>query len=193
MGHDLGDKLTDYWTTSDELYTPFYSNAAKRDTYRHILRFPHFTDKNEPDRKDKIFTDWKIRKLFEILNRTLLKCCNHSQHVAVYELIGLYKGRVVFRQYGPTKHKRFGIKIYKLREETGYTYDMKVQMGKKTQRRVQNLTVAHVTVTEKLQGRGHKLHMDNFLSSRQLFQDFPMKIFTVVALSDRTRQACHKT
>jgi hypothetical protein len=97
MGHDLRDKLTDYWATSDGLYTPLYSNAMKWDTYRHILRFLRFTDKNEPDRKDEILTDLKIRNLFEIPNRRFSKFYNHSQHVAVYEVTGLYKGRVVFR------------------------------------------------------------------------------------------------
>jgi hypothetical protein len=90
MGHDLRNKLTDYLATSDELYTPCYSNAMKRDRYHHILHFLHFTDnKNEPDRKDEILTDWKIRNLFEILNRTFSKFYNHSQHVAIYEVIGL--------------------------------------------------------------------------------------------------------
>jgi hypothetical protein len=101
MRHDLRDKLTDYWATSDELCMPFYSNAMKRDRYCHILRFLHFTDKNETDRKDKILTDWKIRNLFEIPNRTFSKFYNLCQHVAVYEVIGLYKERVVFRQYIP--------------------------------------------------------------------------------------------
>jgi hypothetical protein len=91
----------------------FYSNAMKRDRHCHILRFLHFTDKNEPDRKDEILTDWKTQNLFEIPNRTFSKFYNHSQHVAIYEVIGLYKGRVIFRQYIPKKRKHFFIKIYK--------------------------------------------------------------------------------
>jgi hypothetical protein len=105
----------------------------------------------------------------------------------------LCKGRVIFRQYRPKKRNHFFIKIYKHCEETGYTYDMKIHMGKETQRKVQDLTVAHVTVTEKLQGRGRKLYMDNFFSSSQLFKHLTMKTFTVVALSDPTGQACHRT
>jgi hypothetical protein len=35
MGHDLRDKLTDYWATSDGLYMPFYSNAMKQDILSH--------------------------------------------------------------------------------------------------------------------------------------------------------------
>jgi hypothetical protein len=95
--------------------------------------------------------------------------------VAVYEVIGLYKGRVIFRQHIPKKHKCFGIKLYKLCEENGYTYDTKIQVGKKTQRRVQDLAITHVTVTRKLQGCGHKLYTDNFFSPPQLVQDLAIK------------------
>ena len=34
-----------------------------------------------------------------------------------------FKGRVIFQQYIPKKHKHFRIKIYKLCDETEYTYD----------------------------------------------------------------------
>jgi hypothetical protein len=113
--------------------------------------------------------------------------------MAVYKVIGLHKGRAVFRQYIPKKHNNFFTKLYKHCEENGYTHDMKRHVGKEAQRKVQDLTIAHVTVTEKLQGRGHKLYMDNFFSSPQLFKDFSMGTFTVVALSDQAGQACHRT
>ena len=31
MGHGVRDKLTDYWATVDQLYTPFYGTVVKRD------------------------------------------------------------------------------------------------------------------------------------------------------------------
>ena len=55
-----------------------------------------------------------------------------SEHLAVDEVIVKYKGRVIFQQYIPKKHKRFGIKIYKLCDETGYTYDMTVYLGRQS-------------------------------------------------------------
>ena len=53
MGHGVRDKLTDYWSTLDQLYTTFYGTMMKQDKYFHILRYLHFTDnRNEPERKD---------------------------------------------------------------------------------------------------------------------------------------------
>jgi len=67
---------------------------------------------------------WKMRNLFQILKEKFSKFYSPSEHLAVDEVIVKFKGRVIFRQYIPNKHKRFGIKIYKLCDETGYTYDM---------------------------------------------------------------------
>ena len=72
---------------------------------------------------------------------------------------------MIFKQYIPKKRKRFGIKIFKPCDSTGYTYDMNVYLGKDRQRTAQHVTAAHATVSEltrKIEGRGHKLYMDNF-------------------------------
>jgi hypothetical protein len=68
-----------------------------------------------------------------LLNNAYAKFYNSSEHLAVDKIIVLFRGRVVFKQYIPKIHKRFGIKIFKLRDCTGYAYDMKVYLGKDRQ------------------------------------------------------------
>ena len=49
--------------------------------------------------------------------------------------------------------------MFKLCDSAGYTYDMKVYLGKDRQHTAQHLTATHATVTEmtrKIEGRGHK-------------------------------------
>jgi len=75
-------------------------------------------------------TDWKIRDLFEIIRTNFSKFYNPSEYLAVYEVIVKFKGRIVFEQYIPKNHKRFGIKMFKLCDSTGYTYDMNVYLSK---------------------------------------------------------------
>ena len=121
----------------------------------------------------KILTD-----LFEILNATFSKFYNPSENLAVAEVIVSFKGRVIFKQYMPKKRKLFGIKIFKLCDSTGYTYDMKVYLGKDRQRTAQHVTATHATVTEltrKTEGRGYKLYKDSFFSSPELFDDLVKK------------------
>ena len=100
----------------------------QREIHRHALRFLHFTDnRNESDMTDENYDRlWKIRNPPEILNKTFSNFYSPSEQLAVDEVVILLKRRVIFRQYIPKKHKRFGIKIYKPHDETGYTYDMTV-------------------------------------------------------------------
>ena len=84
------------------------------------------------------------------------------------EVIVKFQGRVIFRQYIPKKRKCFGIKIYKLSDESGYTYDMRVYSA------TDDMTAVHVTVrhlTSRVEGLGHKIFMDNFFLSPRLFDD----------------------
>ena len=46
--------------------------------------------------------------------------------MAVDAVTVLFKGRVIFQKYIIKKHKSFDIKIYKICDQTVYTYDMTV-------------------------------------------------------------------
>ena len=89
------------------------------------------------------------------------------------EVIVKFKGRFIFKQYIPKKRKRFGIKIYKLCDESGYTYDMRVYLGTDSHSAT-DMTVTHATVghlTSRVQDLGHKIFVDNLFLSPRLFDD----------------------
>src|SRR5215469_3078438 len=167
--------------TMGEIYT-FYSNVMARDRFFHILRFLHFEDNDTPPSRDNPDYDrlWKIRKFFDTLSNKFCEMYNPTEHLAVYEVIVLYKGRVIFRQYIPKKRKRFGIKIYKLCDSLGYTYDMSVYLGKQRQHATTEITATHGTVLQvirRVEGLGHKVFMDSYFTSPALFDDlFQRKI-----------------
>ena len=99
------------------------------------------------------------------------KFYNPSEYLAVDEVLVKFTGRILFKQYIPKKRKRFGIKMFKLCDSTGYTYDMNVYLGKDRQRAAQHPTATHNTVanlTRGVEGFGHKLYTDNFFSSRPI-------------------------
>ena len=130
MGHCQHHSLKDYWSREEQYCTPFYSNVMARDHF-HILQCLHFENNDDPSNHHDPNYDrlWKIRKIFDTVNIKFCEMYNPTKHLAVDEVIVLYKGRVVFWQYIPKKHKRFGIKIYKLCDSLGYTYDMSVYLG----------------------------------------------------------------
>ena len=60
------------------------------------------------------------------------KFYNPSELIAVDDLTVKFKCGVIFRQYIPKKRKSVGIKIYKPCDESGYTYDLRVYLGRLT-------------------------------------------------------------
>ncbi|PNF34306.1 hypothetical protein B7P43_G15809, partial [Cryptotermes secundus] len=171
MGHDQRDTLKDYWSRDEQYYTPFYRNTMVRDRFIHILRLLHF-ENNEapPNRYDPEYDRlWKIRTIFDNLNNKFCELYNPAERLAVDEVIVLFKGRVIFRQYIPKKRKSFGIKIYKLCD-----YDMTVYLGKQRQLATEEITLTHGIVLQLIrgvEGLGHKIYMDNYFCSPALFHD----------------------
>jgi hypothetical protein len=102
---------------------PFFGKMMKRDRFYHILKetFTSLTTETNLTRDDNFDRLWKMRTIFDMLNDVYAKYYSPTEHLAVDEIIVLFKGRVVFKQYILKKHKCFGIKIYKLCDPKGYT------------------------------------------------------------------------
>jgi hypothetical protein len=80
--------------------------------------------------------------------------CNPTEFWAVHEVTVKFKARVAFWKYIMKKRKIFGIKLYKLCDRRGCTYDMVAYHGKRANAAEKSL-----------------LHMDNYFSLPQLFSD----------------------
>ncbi|GFW39277.1 piggyBac transposable element-derived protein 4 [Trichonephila clavipes] len=63
--------------------------------------------------------------------------------------------------------------MYKIADATGYTYDMRVYLGKDKKENLSTSASYNVvyTMTDCIKGKGHKVFMDNFFSSPELFRD----------------------
>ena len=175
MGHELKDTLHDYWSRLKQLHNLFYSETVTQDRFLNVLLFLHFADSSQrPDEGEEYDQLWKLRTVFDKLNEAYAKFCNPLEHLVVDEVIVKFKGRDVFKQYIPKKRKCFSIKIYKLCDESGYTYDIRVYLGRNSHSTTDNMTATHATVrhfTNRVEGLGQKIFMDNFFSSPRIFND----------------------
>jgi len=83
----------------------------------HILRLIYFSDNvNQPDKNDSTYGClWKMRTLFDQLCDAYAKFYSPSEHLAVDEVIVLYK------HYIRKKHEHFGVNINKLCDMTDCT------------------------------------------------------------------------
>jgi hypothetical protein len=156
MRHDIWDSLADYWSTIEQFLTPFRGTTMKRDRFFHIIRFLHFSnndnaaDKNDP-KHDRL---WRLRNVIDSLNDAYSKFFTSFEHLAVDGII------VNFKQYMLKKDKRFGIKICKLCDKTGYTYDMEVYLGKDRTRATADMTTTHAIVKCLFGGGGEERKKD---------------------------------
>ena len=175
MGHELKDTLHDYWSRRIQQHNPSYGETMTQDRFLHILSFLHFADNSQRCDEDKEYGRlWKLRTVFDKLNKSYAKFYNPSEHLAVDEVIVKFKGRVIFRQYIPKKRKHLGIKICKHCNESGYTYDMSVYLVRDSHSTTDDKTATHTTVrhlSSRVAGLGHKIFMDIFFSSPSLYDD----------------------
>jgi hypothetical protein len=76
---------------------------------------------------------WKMRALFDKLLNSYAYYYSLTKHLALDNFV-LFKGIVIFKQYIPKKHRRFGIKLCRLCSSKGYTYNMTVYLGEDRKR-----------------------------------------------------------
>ena len=100
-----------------------------------------------------------------------------SENISIDEELLLYKGRLSFKQYIPSKRARFGIKLFSLCEDSGYLWNSFVYLGKTTinenqhqlERRIGKSGIIVTSLLSDLLGLGYKLFVDNWYTSEALF------------------------
>ena len=94
-----------------------------------------------------------------------------ERDVTIDESLMLYKGRLGWIQYIPSKRARFGIKFYLLCEsKSDYVYDMIIYTGKgkRMNKKYEHLPIFSLivmTLLEPLLGKGYCLTTDKFCIS----------------------------
>jgi hypothetical protein len=108
-----------------------------------------------------------MRSIFYKLSDAYAKCYSPSEHLAVDEVIVLFKGRVIFILYIPQMHEWFGIKICNVCYSKGYACSFPLYLCKDRKCACATVTATYATVTgltARTENLGHKLYMDNLFS-----------------------------
>jgi hypothetical protein len=85
---------------------------------------------NPPYKNDNNYDRlWKLRTLCDQLNDAYAEFCSPFEHLAVDEIIVLFKGRVISKTIY-SKETNTGIRIHKLYNMTCHTYNMNVNFEK---------------------------------------------------------------
>ena len=172
MSHVIKPKLSNYWATDEFIRTPIFSNLFSRNRFWKIWKYLHFNNnkKGKPDNRLH-----KISPILKHINGKFKSLFNPFQKLCLDESLMLYKGRLAFKQYIPSKRHQFGVKSFILCDcQTGFILDLLVYAGKKAIiTNNDDIGISGSIVMQMMQpylNKGHQLFVDNWYSSPALFE-----------------------
>ena len=162
-----------YWSKDPLYHTPIFSQVMNRNRYQLLLKFFHLNDndtmlpKSDPN-YDRLH---KLRPLLDHFSQKFQSVYQPGSHLSLDEAMVLWKGMLSFKQFIQSKRTRFGMKVFQLCEDNGYTYKFEVYTGSgmsedsrwtKTENLVLNM------VPSSLRGCGYELYTDNWYTTPHL-------------------------
>jgi hypothetical protein len=172
MTHVKKHKIQEYWSTDQLIMTPVFSHIFSRDRYLALLRYIHFNNNENYTVQDRLF---KVKPIIDDLKAKFHLSLNPYQNLVIDESLMLWKGRLSFKQYIPSKRNRFGVKLYVLCNcRTGFILDFIPYTGSTTpiysDKRLGASGSLVMKLMEKYLQKGHNLYVDNWYSTPALFE-----------------------
>ena len=118
-----------YWEVREDTGNSFVKKAMSRDTFKKVIRFTYFVDRDKPDENDRF---WKVRPLFDQLNETAKKYVKPTEMVSVDEAMVKYFGPHPLKQYIRGKPTPFGYKVWVMATSAGQLLACQPYAGAKT-------------------------------------------------------------
>nr|XP_046219966.1 piggyBac transposable element-derived protein 4-like [Oncorhynchus gorbuscha] len=172
MGIVKKNSLREYWSTDPMFATPSFASLFSQDRFLVLLRCLHFVNNATAILSDPLY---KIRNVLISLTSAFGRVFVPYKDLCIDESLILWKGRLAFRQYIPSKRHRFGVKFLVMCDvKSGFVQDIIVYTGSTTDiKHYEGLGVSGSVVMTMLAphlGKGHTLYVDNWYSSPTLFQ-----------------------
>ncbi|XP_046142326.1 piggyBac transposable element-derived protein 4-like [Osmia bicornis bicornis] len=165
-------KYSEYWSNDKLLRSNIFGEVMSRDRFLYLLKILHFNTNIVTADVDKLY---KIRESCDKLRQRFQEAFYPFQILCIDESLLLYKGRLSFKQYIPSKRNRFGIKSFVLCDtKSGFVQDFIIYNGSLTTVNCVNEFIGKSgnIVMELLKpylGKGHTLYVDNWYTSPTLF------------------------
>lgn len=160
--------ISRYWSTC-KLYRNEVAKTMPRNRFQILLTMLHFCNNETADTTNKLY---KIQGILDILQEKFMATVTPQKEVFIDESLIPFRGRLGIRQYIPNKTHRYGIKVFKLCVEKGYTWKVQVYQGKITRDETNATTnVSQIIVMgmmEPLLDNGRTLYVDNWYTSVSL-------------------------
>jgi len=117
-----------YWQTSSLYQNGVASSVMTQNRFQLLLRMWHFGNNSDAPAEDRLF---KIRAFLQLVLSKFAAAKQPGQDIAIDETMVPFRGRLKFRQYIPGKAHKYGIKLFKLCDRQGYTYNIDIYIAVK--------------------------------------------------------------
>ena len=152
-----------YWKKSPLYRNDVACKTMTRNRFQLLLANWHFADNDEAagDRTHK------VNELTKLLVAKFANAGNMTEDMVIDETMIAFRGRLQFKQYLPGKAHKYGIKIFKLCDKSGYTFNMTIYKGK-SDRTFSLPTEIVMNLSQPYLNAGRTLVTDNFYTSVEL-------------------------
>lgn len=152
-----------YWSTNLIYKNNIVPKIMPRNRFQSILRFWHFSNNEDP--AAEVNRLHKIEPLISHFNLKYKEIMQPGKLIAVDETMVPFRGRLKFRQYIPGKRHKYGIKLFKMCDQKGYTYSFSVYQGKSADQGVSLPTSTVIDLCKDFLDEGRIAVNDNFYTS----------------------------
>lgn len=163
MGFHQGSSIEDYWSEGQK-----GTEYMGRNRFQLLLSTIRFSNPRTAERNKDEDRLAEIRSLVRRLNKRFQSVRSPLRCLVIDESLMSYRGKIVFKQFMKGKRHKYGIKIFRLCDATGYCYRFEVYAGKT--RREENVTskLCLRLMRPSFLDNGHVLFVDNYFTSYDL-------------------------
>ena len=123
--------INHYWSSHPSMGNKMLKQTFSRYRFKLLMSKIYMNHPDKPNEADKLYY---VEVFINCLKITFQKYRQDSPYQSIDESMTKFKGGCSFKQYLPLKPVKRGIKIWmKCDAQSGYTYDMNVYAGKKTE------------------------------------------------------------
>ncbi|KAG8239644.1 hypothetical protein J437_LFUL019005 [Ladona fulva] len=156
-------RIASYWNTKSVYRNDIASQAMSRNRFQLLLWMLHFSNDEEDLENDRLH---KIQPLLDKIVIKFHKMYNPGENICIDESLVPFQSRLIKKQYIPQKRHKYGVKLYKLCFDKGYTWNMKIYAGKDAGRSAPTAVVRELA--KRLLDARRKLIADNYYTSLEL-------------------------
>jgi Transposase IS4 len=135
-----------------------------RNRFQILLRNWHFADNANANVEDRTH---KVKDLLTMLIAKFANARSPAEEIVVDESMIPFRGRLLFKQYLPGKAHKYGVKVFKLCDKNGYTFNAAIYTGK-TDAKLSVPTTVVLRLSQPYLNAGRTLVTDNYFTSIEL-------------------------